>query len=102
MFCIYGMKQEKSLFPCLLYKITIYTRTVPEVRRQRLKCFKMTSDIDITLHVCTCTCVFHIVDISKQLCRTLHIYGSLHVRSTLKYLAVTLIRTVNNEAKFLW
>ena len=24
-FCIYGMKQNKSLFPSLLYKITIYT-----------------------------------------------------------------------------
>ena len=47
------------------------TRVVPEVPRQRLKCFNMTSDIDIILHVCTCTCVFYIVDIPKQVCRTL-------------------------------
>ena len=47
------------------------TWVVPEVRRQSLKCFKITSDIDITLHVCTLTCVFHIVAIHKQFNQTL-------------------------------
>ena len=48
------------------YSLFLNTRIVPEVRRQRLKCFKMTSDIEITLHVCTCTSVFDIVDIHNQ------------------------------------
>ena len=34
---------------------------------QCLKCFIMTSGIDITSHVCTFTCVSHIVDTHLQL-----------------------------------
>ena len=56
-----------TVYLCLLS----CTRAVPEVRRQSLKCFKMTLDNNITVHVCTLTCVFHIVDIHKQLNRRL-------------------------------
>ena len=67
----------------------------------------MTSDIDKTLHVCTYTCAFHIVDIPKELCIiTTYMVAMatlpLHVRSTLKYLAITSIRTVNSDAKLVW
>ena len=41
------------------------------VRRQVLNCLKMASDIDITLHVYTCTCVPQVVDIHILFNRTL-------------------------------
>ena len=49
----------------------VNTRAVPEVHRQSLKCFKMTSNIDISLHVNIYKCVFHIMNIHKQFYRTL-------------------------------
>ena len=53
-----------------------YTRVVPEIRRQNLKCFKMASDIDITLHVCTFTCIFHFMIVHKQLNKHYYVNGS--------------------------
>ena len=79
-----------------------HTRVVPEVRRQNLKCFKMTSDIDITLPVYTYTCVFQIMDIHKPLNITTEMVAMatlpLHVRSTSKFIAITLARNAENEA----
>ena len=70
----------------------------------------MTSDIDITLHVCTYTCVFRLIDIHKikTVIPNITAYTvamatlPLHVQSTSKFLAITLIRTADNETKFVW
>ena len=82
-------------------------RAVPEVRRQSLKCFKMASDIDITLHVCTYTCFPH-CGYSGAIIPNITTYMVAmttlppHVRSTSKCLAITLLRTADNEAKLAW
>ena len=67
----------------------------------------MTSDIDINFHVSTCTCGSTLWIFLNSYVE--HYYNivamatvPLHIRSTLKYLAITLIRSVNNAAKLLW
>ena len=81
-------------------------RVVPRVRRQSLKCFKMTFDTDITLHVCTFTCVFNIVGIHKSQSNIISLMVAmttlpLHVRSASKFLPITLTWTAQKVLIFM-
>ena len=81
---------------CILIAST--TRVVPEVRRQSLKCFKMTLHIVITLHMHVFSTLWiFIVTLSITTYMIAIATLPLHVWSTLIFLAITLIRIVDNK-----